>query len=178
MKKVLWLIACLMTMVTFTSCSSDDDEIVEDEYTYTSIVGKWEVTHAEGIFDLHIDGEVIKDLKFNMYYDDNHVYTSHIEKELEEIFHCRMMFNGVGNVTIMNSYSCEYCWDSSNTFHYYINGNRLTICNENINNVYTILKLTHDTLILELKLEDSYRGRLSGEDLSHYAIYTFTKTDW
>ena len=38
MKKILWLIVCLMTMVTFTSCSSDDDEIVEN---YSYLNGEW-----------------------------------------------------------------------------------------------------------------------------------------
>lgn len=36
MKKVLWLIVCLMTMVTFTSCSSDDDMLPQN-----NIEGMW-----------------------------------------------------------------------------------------------------------------------------------------
>lgn len=40
MKKVLWLIVCLMTMVALASCSSDDkDEIFTENYSYLN--GEW-----------------------------------------------------------------------------------------------------------------------------------------
>lgn len=47
MKKLLWLIVCLMTIVTFTSCSSDDEDEI---FTESSIVGTWQFIDTEGFY--------------------------------------------------------------------------------------------------------------------------------
>lgn len=48
MKRILWLIACLMTMVMFSSCSKDE----EDELTLDSntIIGEWYDEENETIY--------------------------------------------------------------------------------------------------------------------------------
>lgn len=41
MKKVLWLIVCLMTMVVFSSCSKEDDDIDKLSLNSWTIDGEW-----------------------------------------------------------------------------------------------------------------------------------------
>lgn len=42
------ILFALFTMVSFTACSSDDDETPSTEDIKTNIIGKWQLTHVSG----------------------------------------------------------------------------------------------------------------------------------
>jgi hypothetical protein len=80
MKKVLWLIVCLMTMVVFTNCSKDDDDILDSK----SIVGEWYDYQEQQDFQFAIGNLYIyKDGKsYNYYSSGAYMFDADISYQL------------------------------------------------------------------------------------------------
>ena len=186
MKKVLWLIVCLMTMVTFTSCSSD----VEEDNT-AKILGEWEVTHVKGVCDFSdkkvsdisfareklsfsVDFDSIDSLKgnFDIDFNDKNWF---VNPFYNEIFHIQLAF-GHFNGYFRSQFGEK--WEEI-LINYSMKGNELIIGNNVKNsqyyhfNTYKILKLTNDELILRLDFNDS-----NSDIKNQYIIYTLTHTLW
>ena len=126
MKKVLWLIACLMTMVIgLPSCSKDDD-VSSNDYK-SLIVGTWEVTHVDGIVDLSNDIPQLQDVRINKSFTDTETSNDWIEEQIND-YHVRMQFSNIDN-SVSVFYYHNHKWDYKNydRLLYYIQGNRLVM---------------------------------------------------
>lgn len=165
-------IVCLMTMVAFTSCSKDDSN--NEVEKFASVVGLWEATYIKGYYTPNITSSPIN---FDQEITSN-------DKNLA----IRFEF-------LPNSIAYEYDFSGKKwrkheeECFYSINGNRLRIYESgepwsrkgfngiydgNIDNLYTILELTDNTLVLELNGKDSNIARLNGLT-DQYVTITFKR---
>lgn len=175
MKKVLWLIVCLMTMVIgLTSCSKKDYKSL--------IVGTWEVTHVDGIVDdLSNDIPQMQDVHINKSFTDTETSNDWIDEE----FHVRMQFSNINNsvsVFYYHNHKWDYQVKDYDRLLYYIQGNRLVMydteewvgdedyienSDDDVLN-YEIVLLTENYMKLHLSGENSKWAREHGK--SHQYI--------
>ena len=147
------IVFALVTMVTLTSCSSDNDEPSAEEVK-TKIVGLWQSTHISGWgYDDTPDENLIK------------VDRDLTDKECE-----RLLFNedGTGKTFIyLGSY---YGWQPSrNSFNYSITNNKININYSNGNtDTYSVVSIKDDVAILEIALEDGeqYKTKITFKRIS------------
>lgn len=170
MKKVLWLIVCLMTMAVFTSCSKGEEGETTQDYK-SLIVGTWEVTHVEGVVDLSTTIPELQNVKINKSFISEESSPNPINDAIND-FHQRFQFSNINNSVTIYSYRLRQ-WDTNfpDRLLYYIKGNKLTIydtdkwleSDEHIENTYDILFLAENSMILHLSGENSKRAREHGK---------------
>lgn len=146
MKKVhdylMAILFALCSTVSFTACSSSDDESPSAETIKENIIGMWQTTHVSGwAYDdtedenlIKVDQEVTEDSKYAR----------------------RILFKGDGSCySFFYGKSSEQWISLSNYFTYDISGNKIILYFKNeVDETYTVLSLTDDTLVLQITMED------------------------
>lgn len=132
----------LFAMVSFTACSSSDDDVPTTECIKANIVGMWQTTHVSGwTYD---DTEYENLTKINQDIAD--------KSELAE----RMLFKGDGTCY-------RYCYSTyldrwllvSNNYTYDISGDRIIVYNKtSVEQTYTVLSLKDDVVVLQYCMEE------------------------
>ena len=139
------ILFALFAMVSFTACSSDDDETPSTEDIKTNIVGMWQSTHISGWdYDDTDEENMIK-----------------VDQDIPEAESYRMLFKGDG--TCKEYYWDDYKWHLDDTYKYEVSGN-IIIFYDSHGDIYgtvNVLSIKGDVAIFELTLEEGpqYKNR-------------------
>ncbi len=136
---LLAILFALFAMVSFTACSSDDEDTPSPEDVQTYIIGMWQPTHVTG-YDWDENGKPAKVDK---------------DIDIDDVISFEFKQGGTFN---------EYCWTGNkwkiecSGEAYYISGNKLTTYEEeedgiNILDVYTIQSINLTTMVLKYNLD-------------------------
>lgn len=135
---LLAVLFALFAMVSFTACSSDDDDNVPStEEIKSNIVGKWMPTHISG-WDYDEKDNPIK-----------------VDQDIPLEESEGLLFKGDGTY--------KWCWYSdgswsytNSTYKYEISGNRIILYeyNGDIDITYTVLSYKNDVVVLQYTLEE------------------------
>lgn len=137
---LLAILFALFAMVSFTACSSDDDDTPSAEDIQTSIIGIWQPTHVSG-YDWDKDED--KPVKVD----------KDIDIDIDDAMSFEFKQGGTFN---------EYVWTESkwkiecSGEAYTISGNKLTTYEEdgiNVLDVYTIQSINSTTMVLKYNLD-------------------------
>lgn len=132
------ILFALFAMVSFTACSSDDDETPSTEDIKTNIVGMWQSTHISGWdYDDTDEENLIK-----------------VDQDIPEADSYRMLFKGDG--TCKEYYWDDYKWHLDGTYKYEVSGNKIIFYDSHgdIEGTTNVLSIKGDVAIFELTLEE------------------------
>lgn len=132
------ILFALFAMVSFTACSSDDDETPSTEDIKTNIVGMWQSTHISGWdYDDTDEENMIK-----------------VDQDIPEAESYRMLFKGDG--TYKEYYWDDYKWHLDDTYKYEVSGNKIIFYDSHgdIDGTVNVLSIKGDVAIFELTLEE------------------------
>lgn len=132
------ILFALFAMVSFTACSSDDDETPSTEDIKTNIVGMWQSTHISGWdYDDTDEENLIK-----------------VDQDIPEADSYRMLFKGDG--TCKEYYWDDYKWHLDGTYKYEVSGNKIIFYDSHgdIEGTANALSIKGDVAIFELTLEE------------------------
>lgn len=136
------ILFALFAMVSFTACSSDDDDAPSAENIKENIVGMWQTTHISGwTYDDTEDENLIK-------------IDQEITENSEEAQ--RILFKGDGTCYIYFYGKSSHQWISlSNNYTYDISGNKIIIYYRNeVEDTYTVTSLNGDTAVLQYTMDE------------------------
>lgn len=135
------ILFALFAMVSFTACSSDDDETPSTEDIKTNIVGMWQCTHISGWgYDDTDEENMIK-----------------VDQDIPEAESFRMLFKGDGTCKEYDYYSEPYDgWDLAYTYKYEVSGNKIILYDSHgdIDGTANVLSIKGDVAIFEVTLEE------------------------
>ncbi len=139
---LLAILFALFSMVSFTACSSDDDDTPSTEEIKTNIVGMWQITHISGwTYDDTEDENLIK--------IDQDIADKSEDAE-------RILFKGDGTCylyyysTYSNKWVAEY-----GSYTYDISGNKIIVYYKNtVEQTYTVLSYKNDTVVLQYNMDE------------------------
>lgn len=137
---LLAILFALFAMVSFTACSSDDEDTPSTEDVQTYIIGMWQPTHVTG-YDWNGNDKPAK-------------VDKDIDIDIDDVDSFEFKQGGTFN---------EYCW-TGNKWEidcsgegYIISGNKLTTYEEedciNVLDVYTIQSINLTTMVLKYNLD-------------------------
>lgn len=132
------ILFALFAMVSFTACSSDDDETPSTEDIKTNIVGMWQSTHISGWdYDDTDEENLIK-----------------VDQDIPEADSYRMLFKGDG--TCKEYYWDDYKWHLDGTYKYEVSGNKIIFYDSHgdMEGTANVLSIKGDVAIFELTLEE------------------------
>lgn len=132
------ILFALFAMVSFTACSSDDDETPSTEDIKTNIVGMWQSTHISGWdYDDTDEENLIK-----------------VDQDIPEAESYRMLFKGDG--TCKEYYWDDYKWHLDDTYKYEVSGNKIIFYDSHgdIEGTANVLSIKGDVAIFEVTLEE------------------------
>lgn len=132
------ILFALFAMVSFTACSSDDDETPSTEDIKTNIVGMWQSTHISGWdYDDTDEENLIK-----------------VDQDIPEADSYRMLFKGDG--TCKEYYWDDYKWHLDGIYKYEVSGNKIIFYDSHgdIEGTANVLSIKGDVAIFELTLEE------------------------
>lgn len=135
---LLAILFALFAMVSFTACSSDDDDTPSAEDIQTSIIGIWQPTHVSG-YDWDKDED--KPVKVDK------------DIDIDDAISFEFKQGGTFNEYIWTGNKWEI--DCSGEA-YTISGNKLTTYEEdgiNVLDVYTIQSINSTTMVLKYNLD-------------------------
>lgn len=153
MKKLhFYLMAILFALcstVTFTACSSSDDDSPSAETIKENIVGMWQTTHISGwTYDDTEDENLIK---IDQDIADN-------TKDAQ-----RILFKGDGTCyvfyysTYSNKWLAEY-----GSYTYDISGNKVIVYYKNsVEQIYTVLSFKNDIVVLQYNMDEGPQYKTS-----------------
>ena len=129
------ILFALFAMVSFTACSSDDDDTPSTEAIKTNIVGMWQITHISGwSYDDTEEENLIK-----------------VDQDVPEEKSERILFKSDGTYK-MYWYLGSYGWQSSRlNYKYEISGNKIELEGEGI---YTVLSLKENIVVLQYTMDE------------------------
>ena len=136
------ILFALFSMVSFTACSSDDDDVPSTEEIKKNIVGMWQTTHISGwAYDDTEDENLIK---VDQDITDNSEYAQ------------RVLFKGDGTCYMYyySTYSNE--WVSiSGSLTYDVSGNKIIVYYKNtVEQTYTVLSYKNDVVVLQYNMDE------------------------
>lgn len=136
---LLAILFALFAMVSFTACSSDDEDTPSPEDVQTNIIGMWQPTHVTGYV---WDDENDEPAKVNQ------------DIDIDDAISFEFKQGGTFNEYIW----AEYKWKIECSGEAYtISGNKLTTYEEsdgiNILDVYTIQSINSTTMVLKYNLD-------------------------
>ena len=139
---LLAILFALFSMVSFTACSSDDDDVPSTEEIKKNIVGMWQTTHISGwAYDDTEDENLIK---VDQDITDNSEYAQ------------RVLFKGDGTCYMYyySTYSNE--WVSiSGSLTYDVSGNKIIVYYKNtVEQTYTVLSYKNDVVVLQYNMDE------------------------
>ena len=136
---LLAILFALFAMVSFTACSSDDEDTPSPEDVQTYIIGMWQPTHVTG-YDWDENDKPAK-------------VDQDIDIDIDDVDSFEFKQNGIFN---------EYAWTGNkwkiecSGEAYTISGNKLTTYEEdgtNVLDVYTIQSINLTTMVLKYNLD-------------------------
>ena len=132
------ILFALLTMVSFTACSSDDDETPSTEDIKTNIIGMWQWTHVSG-WD---------------YDDSGEDFLIKVDQDVPEADSKRWLFKGDG--TCKEYYSDNDRWHFDGTCKYEVSGNKIILYDSNgdIDGTANVVSIKGDIAIFEETLEE------------------------
>lgn len=136
------MLFALFSMVSFTACSSDDDDVPSTEEIKTHIVGMWQTVHVSGwAYDDTEDENLIK-------------VDQDIADKSEDAQ--RVLFRGDGSCylyyysTNRNEWVVEY-----GSYTYDVSGDKIIVYYKNaVDQTYTVLSLKNDVLVLQYNMDE------------------------
>ncbi len=137
------ILFALCAMVSFTACSSsDDNNSVTTESIKNNIVGTWQTTHISGWgYDNTKEENLIK-----------------IDQDISDTsnYAIRMLFKGDGTCYISYYSTYSKAWTtSSTTYTYDVSGNRIIIYYKNkVRDTLTVVSVNGDTAVVQYVLEE------------------------
>lgn len=142
------ILFALFSMVSFTACSSDDDDTPSTEEIKSNIVGMWQTTHIAGWgYDDTEDENLIK-----------------VDQDVPEGDSERILFKGDGTYKWYWYYGGDW-HSSSSTYKYEVSGNKIILYDNrgDIDITYTVVSFKNDTVVLEVTLEEGpqYKQRIT-----------------
>ena len=129
-------------MVSFTACSSDDDDVPSTEEIKKNIVGMWQTTHISGwAYDDTEDENLIK---VDQDITDNSEYAQ------------RVLFKGDGTCYMYYYSTYSNKWVSiSGSFTYDVSGNKIIVYYKNtVEQTYTVLSYKNDVVVLQYNMDE------------------------
>lgn len=132
------ILFALFAMVSFTACSSDEDETPSTEDIKTNIVGMWQSTHISGWdYDDTDEENLIK-----------------VDQDIPEADSYRMLFKGDG--TCKEYYWDDYKWHLDGTYKYEVSGNKIILYDSHgdIDETVNVVSIKGDIAIFEVTLEE------------------------
>ena len=133
------ILFALFAMVSFTACSSDDDETPSTEDIKTNIVGMWQCTHISGWdYDDTDEENMIK-----------------VDQDIPEAESFRTLYKVDGTFK-QYYYSKTYGWDLGSTCKYEVSGNKIILYDSHgdIDVTANVISIKGDVAILEVTLEE------------------------
>lgn len=136
---LLAILFALFAMVSFTACSSDDEDTPSTEDVRTYIIGMWQPTHVTG-YDWDENDKPAK-------------VDQDIDIDIDDVDSFEFKQNGIFN---------EYAWTGNkweidcSGEHYNISGNKLTtydVDGTTVLDVYTIQSINLTTMVLKYNLD-------------------------
>lgn len=136
---LLAILFALFAMVSFTACSSDDEDTPSTEDVQTYIIGMWQPTHVTG-YDWDENDKPAK-------------VDQDIDIDIDDVGSFEFKQNGIFN---------EYAWTGNkweidcSGEHYNISGNKLTtyeVDGTTVLDVYTIQSINLTTMVLKYNLD-------------------------
>lgn len=136
---LLAILFALFAMVSFTACSSDDEDTPSTEDVQTYIIGMWQPTHVTG-YDWDENDKPAK-------------VDQDIDIDIDDVVSFEFKQNGIFN---------EYAWTGNkweidcSGEHYNISGNKLTTYDVDgitVLDVYTIQSINLTTMVLKYNLD-------------------------
>ena len=136
---LLEILFALFAMVSFTACSSDDEDTPSTEDVQTYIIGMWQPTHVTG-YDWDENDKPAK-------------VDQDIDIDIDDVDSFEFKQNGIFN---------EYAWTGNkweidcSGEHYNISGNKLTtydVDGTTVLDVYTIQSINLTTMVLKYNLD-------------------------
>ncbi len=146
------ILFALFAMVSFTACSSSDDDLPSTEDIKSNIVGMWQMTHISGwTYDDTEDENLIK--------IDQDIADKSEDSQ-------RVLFKGDGTCCIYNYsiYRDKWVLVSSN-YTYDVSGNKIIVYYNkmSVEQTYTVLSLKDDVVALQYSMEegDEYKTTIT-----------------
>lgn len=136
------ILFALYSTVSFTACSSSDDDSPSAETIKENIIGMWQTTHVSGwAYDDTEDENLIK--------VDQDV--SENSEDAQRIF-----FKGDGKCYVYFYGQSSQQWISlSNNYTYDISSNKVIVYYRNeVEQIYTVLSLNGDTVVLQYTMDE------------------------
>lgn len=147
---LLAILFALFAMVSFTACSSDDEDTPSPEDVQTNIIGMWQPTHVTGYY---WDDENDKPAKGDQ------------DIDIDDAISFEFKQDGTFNEYIWTGNIWEIEWPGET---YAISGNKLTTYEKkenyiNVLDVYTIQSINLTTMVLKYNLDGnaSYPGTIT-----------------
>lgn len=136
------ILFALCTMVSFTACSSSDDDTLSTADIKTNIIGMWQTTHVSGwAYDNTKEENLIK--------VDQDIADKSQDAE-------RMLFKGDGTCYTYYYSTYSNSWKASGTSYTYdVSGNKIIVYYKNaVEQTYTVLSLKNDAAVLQYTMEE------------------------
>ena len=142
------ILFALFSMVSFTACSSDDDDAPSQDDIKTNCIGMWQTTHISGWdYDDTDDENLIK-----------------VDQDVPEGEADRILFKGDGTYKWYENVDGN--WQSSDyTCKYEVSGNKIILYDDrgDMDITYTVVSFKNDTVVLEVTLDEGpqYKQRIT-----------------
>lgn len=142
------ILFALFSMVSFTACSSDDDDAPSQDDIKTNCIGMWQTTHISGWdYDDTDDENLIK-----------------VDQDVPEGEADRILFKGDGTYKWYENVDGN--WQSSDyTCKYEVSGNKIILYGDrgDMDITYTVVSFKNDTVVLEVTLDEGpqYKQRIT-----------------
>ena len=142
------ILFALFSMVSFTACSSDDDDAQSQDDIKTKCIGMWQTTHISGWdYDDTDDENLIK-----------------VDQDVPEGEADRILFKGDGTYKWYENVDGN--WQSSDyTCKYEVSGNKIILYDDrgDMDITYTVVSFKNDTVVLEVTLDEGpqYKQRIT-----------------
>uniref|UniRef100_UPI003FED3D68 lipocalin family protein n=1 Tax=Prevotella sp. TaxID=59823 RepID=UPI003FED3D68 len=143
------ILFALFSMVSFTACSSsDDDDAPSQDDIKTNCIGMWQTTHISGWgYDDTEDENLIK-----------------VDKDIPEEDSERILFKGDGTYKWYWYYNNGW-QPGSSAYTYEVSGNKIILYDDrgDIDITYTVVSFKNNTVVLEVTLEEGpqYKQRIT-----------------
>ena len=134
------IIFALFSMVSFTACSSDDDDVPSTEDIKTNIVGMWQTVHVSGwSYDDTEEENLIK-----------------VDQDVTGQDSQRILFKDDGTCYLYyysnysNNWVAEY-----GSYTYDISSNKIIVYYKNtVDQTYTVLSFKNDMVVLQYNMDE------------------------
>ena len=165
----------LFAMVSFTACSSSDDDgdgtkELTTENVKTGIQGLWKITHVSGyVQDWNYDEDDVHPIKVDKDVSDDTEGADHMLFSSDgtgvRYSYYDNSWNPGGDLGYFGAEVAEFAYDVANSkilVYDYYNGERLDLAQ-----TYTILSLKDDAMVLQYSIKDGYEATITCQRINN-----------